>query len=478
VNVGYNPFDDRRTGEPSIAVNPRDPNNLIIAMTASTHTLHNPERTIAQYTTVPFNLLCAVGVSSDGGHNWKVLPLTIPVGPIPTTHTPMPRGSICFDATAAVGPDGTFHIAAVVSSPYDYGGARAGHSRDREMMGVFRAEDAGRSWTLLEGMGEGAGKPWLTVDQSTGILYLTNSGRNLVVTRDRGNTFDSPQKAPWLTDQPATLSSYHFMMSAALGQLAVVYVTDSPRPPYDPASSQRRSPMPGPCPCRVFFAASSDEGKNFVNHAVPMPDGLGLMQWSTSLPHVTVAADPTHRGRFAVAYANKDDTEMLVFVTTDSGASWAAPARLGQAGVPLNRIWISYSPDGVLGAFWRNNYASDTKFKPAMHMPTMHYSMFPPGTQDVFAAISRTGDANFTGAIKLNAARSPEDPQFGWGIDDYSSMAVDREAVHAAWGDYREIDRSVWYGQVPLVDFGGTAPKRPQTRTSTLSQAPHAAFEE
>src|SRR6516162_5546367 len=50
VDVGYSPFDDRRTGEPSLAVNPTDLNNIVIGLTAITQTTRNPERTLAMIT--------------------------------------------------------------------------------------------------------------------------------------------------------------------------------------------------------------------------------------------------------------------------------------------------------------------------------------------------------------------------------------------------------------------------------------------
>jgi hypothetical protein len=449
VDVGYSPFDDRRTGEPSLAVNPADPNNIIIGITASTQTNRNPERTLPMVTSIPFNLLCGVAVSFDRGRTWRVSELHIPIGPIPTTKTPMPEGAVCFDTSVAAGPDGTLYGTSVVSSPYNYGGARAGHSKDREIMGLWRSDDKGRTWTLHEGMGEGAGKPWIAVDQSTGTLYLVNSGANLAVSRDRGTSFTQLKKAFAVPGaQAAGVASYGIMLSAARGEVAVVHIVD-------------HFPKAQACPCAVF-SISEDQGKTFRHHLVPTPDGIGQMQTAPALPWVTVAGDPTRKGRFAVALDNKAQTEMQVWITQDSGASWTGPVRLGRepAGTVVNRIWLDYSPRGVLAAMWRVSYTRETSFRPNQFtQPALRFIDSFPGPQDVFAAIASGGDTNFTAALKVNAQRSPEYPMTTpWSAgDDYSALAVDREAAHVSWGDYRDGDRSVWYAQVPLTAFKGSS---------------------
>jgi hypothetical protein len=474
------PFDDRRTGEPSIAVNPTDPNNIVIGFLASTETDRNPERTVPQYTSVPYNLLCGVATSFDRGRTWKAQELRIPVGAIPTTKTPMPKGAVCFDPMVSVAADGTFYISGVVSSPYDYGKS-AGHGKDVEMMGLFRSTDKGRTWTLYEVQGGGAGIPFHVTDQTTGIVYAVNKLSDLSISRDRGETFElisgssgfrvTPQglagKTPWRDESVMPGAFYSTYISAGNGQLAVAHVDD------------RVGGETAGCPC-VELSVSTDAGKSFASHAAPMDIPLGKTPYARNVPDVMVAVDPSRKGRMAVAYVEPTHTQLIVLVTDDAGKTWSKPIRLGHDDGFVNRMSIAYGPAGVLAAMWRSEYDKEVPFKPSVMKPARVWNDAVPGPQDIFVAVAPKGDVDFAVPVKVNAVRSPPSPRAEDGQDDYSGLAVDKEAVHVAWGDRRERDLSLWYGQVPLKAFKGKAPvlAAPPAPTPDAKSKTPSTFEE
>jgi len=382
-------------------------------------------------------------VSTDRGRTWKQSELRVPIGAIPTTKTPMPEGAVCFDTTATVAADGTFYVTAGISSPYDYG-RKQGHSGDREFQGVFRSTDGGKNWTLFEAMAGAAVVPGSALDQSTGALYSLNLQSKLAVSIDRAQTFSTPRMVMPAIEQ-AHVGVGGNWVSAARGLVGVVYLVTMGK---GQPGGWVLAGYPA-CPCKVYVAISADRGETFSYHEVPVSDGVGQLTGWASLPHVAIAADPSRKGRFAVAFTNTKNTELDVLVSNDSGKTWSKPARLSNAGAPINRFMIKYGPQGVLGAAWRVNH--DDKV-PANQRVPHDGGDFPPGPQDIFAAVAFGGETSFTSPLKVNANPSPW-LTLGKGGDEWTGLAVDNDAVHVAWGDYREIDQSVWYAQIPLEAF-------------------------
>ena len=86
--------------------------------------------------------------------------------------------------------------------------------------------------------------------------------------------------------------------------------------------------------------------------------------------------------------------EVQVFTTGDSGSTWSTPTTLGNESAQhiTNRPWISYGPTGVLAALWRNAYP-----------PYNAQSFLVPGTQNVFAAVARNNGSTFSAPVQLDS---------------------------------------------------------------------------
>ena len=80
------PGDIGAHNSPTVARNPRDPDNLVV-----TSRIDSPD------------FSCAVHVSTDGGKRWKQTPVAVPEG----------GGRTCYAPDAAFGPDGTLHVSYV-----------------------------------------------------------------------------------------------------------------------------------------------------------------------------------------------------------------------------------------------------------------------------------------------------------------------------------------------------------------------------
>jgi hypothetical protein len=399
-----------RYGEPEIAVNPLNPNNIVYyvmsqQLTYACEAASNPNckndpltgSAVGEFTT-PGWLSTHVYVSFDRGRTWQDETGNLEQNsfPAPTevtdftgthllAHTDLvSRGDPMVTATA----DGTFYIgwdamdlATVYLPPgFTFGGRVICPSATKPPgcpvhglvdggIAVSKSTDEGRTWSTPTLTGTGVDRPWMTADLSSGTIYEASSGGinssmstgdPLLPSAARGVTPDryvvsSPDGVTWT--QPEPLGGGGFSgangstISAANHVLAAGFHVAAGN---DAACQYFLSSPTATSPCTVF-ETSSDSGAHWSRHSVP-----GLANASGS---ILVAADPASPGTYTVAATDPTTTQYQVFVTHDSGADWSGPAVVtdGSASCPSVTVsackfkaWINYSPDGVLGLAWRS----------------------------------------------------------------------------------------------------------------------------
>jgi hypothetical protein len=422
-------------GEPEIKVNPRDPTDLVVGENNS-----------------------GVSVSHDRGLTWTQRPMSNPG-----------------DNVLAVEPDGTFvyssldgqvhassdggdswttvgnWVGAVAAQTQALAGAPLGAVVSREL-GCDSPEPGG---PVSAAPGESPGphligcdRPWMAADAQTGKLYVSFADHD-----DNSGGTSGLWELAWLgckptvlvnpafecgrqyvsssTDGGRTWSSFHPMDSsdypaggtggfssgpvAAHGVLATAYVA---------------SQVPGStCNDCVVFETSTDGGAGWTRHRVPAsvtPSSI-LTTDATTLFEPYTAADPSRPGRYAVMAFDATQTHLLVYVTDDSGGSWLGPAVLAEPGGQKRYDpWIAFGPTGALGAIWRTGYSD--------------------GTYAVWAAVSPAGDTDFAPPVRLSSQPSPG-PVNQLAGDDASSVTLDGQYLHAAWGDRRTGQLGIRYGR-------------------------------
>ena len=291
-------------------------------------------------------------------------------------------------------------------------------------------------------------RPWMVVDQSTGAVYVSTTGhpqRYVAVSHDHGRTWgriealDCDEVTPPTANHDVSCATYPESgdgnIAAVHGVLAAAYISSAA-----PGST---------CPC-VIFETSSDAGAHWSRHVVAtgLPGGEGVF----------VAADPSHKGRYAVLIPSFVPEEVRVVTTADSGRTWSTPTAMGNESVPhtTNRPWIAYGPTGVLAVLWRNAYP-----------PYNPKSFLTPGTQNVFTAISTNNGKTFSAPVQLNSAPSPPPDPNQTAEDDVSWVILTNQYVYGAWGDWRPTSKNPvaagssppsgelnsWIARVPISSF-------------------------
>jgi hypothetical protein len=441
----------RGAGEPMIAVDPVNPDNIVVVAMGNLQQLHG--KPASQGSTGAYHLVAGstinwLAVSNDGGVSWSI-------GELPILSGKLTR---CPDAFADVTKDGVF-IAGCEPRETESVGDHFG------MSAYMMSKDKGKSWGPVVPMisdyaldriapglepvsgGFPAGspdrvathspwdRPFTYIDDSTGVIYGVAEGgwtttgaaagdkrwqAYITASTDGGNSFgiiyswDSPEY-PQLSRGIGT--------AAAHGVVAVTYVASTA-----PAGS---------CPC-VVIGLSRDQGKTFERHVLdqysvqaPEPG-----QWMGSGGHVDIAADPTTAGRFAML--KYENAEYSVAVSEDYGNTWSDFVRAGSTpdAVRFTKPAFEFSRNGVVGLLWRAIYADDS--------------------YDVWSAVSLDGGKTFSRSLKISHARSPAFDVFrnaGLFGDDIQDLSMDRDNIHFVWGDSRAGFQGVWYGRVPISAY-------------------------
>jgi len=450
----------RGAGEPVIAINPRNPDNIIVGAMANNHYVEGQARgplgfggpPVANYRNVyrntPGSSISTYAISYDRGRTWQYFD---------DPFRDFFKMNTTADAFVGAGPDGTLFIGAMNFFPQNATPLMLQLEKEPDpgllygTIDIASSTDQGKTWsepshvmgqaTPIEEYAPGV-KPhfrgktpydrgFLVIDQSTGTLYVPGNGSGgdpvhyesfFRVSKDNGKTwglvysFDSPEyPQSGVSARPA----------AANGVLALAYV----------ASTVPAGSATGNCPCAVF-ETSRDEGKTFDRHVVQT--GTFIQRGFGGFGNPSLASDPSHPGRFAVMIVNSN-AELQVYVTNDYGKSWSAPVSAGNVpGGTVVRPDMSYSPEGDLAVMWLATLADKT--------------------YTVWSSASHDGGATFSAPIKISSAPSParatiKDRGNNRDGDDLSSLVVDRDYVHMVWADGRAGFLGSWYARIPLTSY-------------------------
>jgi hypothetical protein len=405
-------------GEPSIAVNPRNERNIIVTFLANTGLGAYGAQNDTAPTTRDYEETiqgCDYLVTFDGGRTWARR--TLPIANFDID----PTRPNCSDTLVEFDKHG---VAYVVGSSYQFPTFTVGQGDFR----MISSRDGGRTWSKPSVVAPALFSPspdfaqwkgarfyddreFMAIDDSTNTIYVTGTqGRldatgsagdmqYLTASRDGGRTWGNG-----IAIGPAEFAP----LGAAFGTVAVV----SPAP----------SGASRPCSC-YDLVVSTNGAKSVVRRPTPIAVGS-----PGPLGGASTAADPCHRGHFAVL-AVQSDGSMLVYRTPDAGRTWSKPSVLEVQGRTASKPWITYNDAGLLGVGWRG-VTSD-------------------GSYGFYAAYSRDGGAHWT-IRRISRADSPTNDQVWVAGDDTSAITLTGSTLYASWGDWRGHELHTWWGGLPL----------------------------
>jgi hypothetical protein len=378
--------------EPCLAVNPRDPRNLLAASQAWPASGDRVPTTYASF---------------DGGLTWRSNgPLPVPAG--------IRQGG---DVTA--GFDGTGR--GFVCGGLEYGGGSSVRT-----VHVWRTEDGGRTFTPPVAVTEGVqdDHPWLAVERrwprAVHVVWSAEGFSALGYARstDEGRTFEAPR----------TIASVGANLALAVPMVACgppggVYAI------YTVGQSTAGGGKGGPPPettATVTVVCSQDWGQTF-DPPIELGQGTIFMPFpggatSSSLP--AIAADPDGGlvcAAFTVHEAGAGHADILLAASRDGGRTWS-PA---SAVTPQDQV-IYFQPQVAIDDAGR--------------IGVMAFAMAQ-GMVSVVLMVSQPGSLRFGPPITVTD--QPFDPAKGpaggarWWIGDYQALATTPGAFHPLWNDTR-----------------------------------------
>jgi hypothetical protein len=398
-------------GEPYLAVNPTNTNNIIIAW-------------MALDLSTNFKVSIKSKASFDGGATWG-------------NQRIQPHISAAWhsaDVSMAFRTDGTAYMTYI-----DY-------RESPDSGGVFMVQsiDGGKNWSapvrIWNTNSEDPAKvpldrPWVAIDNSAtasaGHLYLTTKPAPWIPAPNRPYLKSSSDHGQtWTPFRYVDTTGFlvgnqiqapmAFPAVAADGALCIAF------PSYLPAQ--------GLLP-KFILAKSYNGGASFTYHT--------MVQGATSATDPNyklgyrLVANPANANQLALAYitSQNGDPDIFVITTNDGGINWSAPKRINDDplanGKAQDLVWVSYGENGKLALTWRDrrNGTGTGFFQPS----------------DAYCAVSSDNGATFQPNFRLSSMTAPFDSILLQNGNDFMSCELRHDTIYAAWGDVRNGHLNIWF---------------------------------
>ena len=382
--------------EPSIAVDPTDPDRMAIGW--------------RQFDTIASDFRQAgYGYTTDGGATWT-FPGVIEPG--------------IFRSDPVLGSDsqGRIYYNSLTVDGNDF------------FCDVFRASDGGMTWD--EGtFAQGGDKQWMAIDTSlgSGDGHVYASWNSFFSTCDPGFFTRSIDGSVY--EDCITVPGDPYWGTLAVGPEGVLYVcgaTGSGSSFVVSRSSDARNSI-GPS-LNWDLSTTVSLGGSIDNGAGPNPGGLLGQAWIATDPTVVGPGDDTIYLLCSVNPPGGDPLDVRFSRSTDGGATWSPSVRVNDDPGTTAYQWfgtMSVSPTGRIDAVWL-----DTRDDPGGFDSALYYSFSTDG--------GNTWSAN-------EALSGSFDPHLGWPqqnkMGDYFDMVSDAVGFRLAWAATFNGEQDVYFGR-------------------------------
>jgi hypothetical protein len=385
--------------EPSIAVNPANPRNVVAAY---------QEGRIAD----GGDATNGYATSFDGGRTWRY-------GELPGLTTFPGQGGTferASDAVVAFGPNNTVYANSLVFDMDTGNGLRSG-------MAVNVSKDGGRTWSKpviiqddqLGGLND---KNWIVVDNSSAPGH--HKGRVYVVW-DRVAPVvydycdhDCDKLANWLpnlqTISPIVFPAQGigaYPMVLKNGGLGIVIDTASPGAPTEPAGGDEPEVPTGTAE-HVFISAPNAGATPYPSPLAFTPPieitgnrshGIRAQRASDGLP--AAAVDPKSGALYAVfddgRLRSDQANDAMISTSTDNGTTWSPPKKVNPGrpgdGIDHYNVTVAVGAGGIVHVAYRRR---DESGKPPLFSPWI----------DTIYQQSRDGGKTFSAPLRVDRKRS------------------------------------------------------------------------
>ena len=403
-------------GEPSIAVNPTNPNNIILTFLANVgygfygvESGHLPTQPRARQQAMQG---CDALVTFDAGRHWKRQQLPVSSWEIDPTR---PN---CSDTLVLFDRKGTAYV---VGSSFQFPTFAVGQGDFR----LISSKDGGRTWskpsvvspavlspgadpTGWQGVRFYDDREFMALDRSTGTIYVNGTQGRLTAGAQGNEEYVAASHDGGRTwgDALHVGTASSVQLAAAFGRMVFT------NPP--PLGAQRE------CTCQDVVI-STDGGRTLQRYSTLIPRSP-----TSVLGGASTVADPTRRGRFVIA--NVEGDSLVLYRSIDGGRRWGKVSTITVPGRGAAKLWLDWSPEGVLGLGWRGTTSNGYGF---------------------WGAVSYDAGAHWT-VHRISKGDSAPSSGLWVAGDDTSAVWVTKDRFYATWGDWRGGSLQTWWGGFPL----------------------------
>jgi hypothetical protein len=409
---------DRDNNEPTVAVNPLDPDNIV----AGANDYNTPDG-------APW---CGFYTSHDGGKNWTED--LIPGYPGDDQTTELTGFQAAGDPVLAVDANGNFYMAGICfkrsNNPLNPIGFGYNIGRSN---GIFVAKSTNGGdtfsqvsvvFTALQSLITFHDKEWLTVDPNNGYVYVCWSMFNVLAISQLVFSRSTDGGQSW--SRPIIVTEYESAEMGIQGSAIVVDTDGGIHITWIDFNTNA-----------VRYAYSSDYGDSFSNPRSiapirPIPSSLENGNYRT--PTMTMLAidnwNSQYSGSLYCTWADytEGDADVYLAFSHDRGASWDGPVRVNNdtVGNGIDQFFpaVAVSEDGLVHVTFydRRNDRNNTLLEYWWGLSFDGGETFP-----INLPIS---DANFNGDHSRDG-----DVDF---IGDYTGVVATNVSINAVWCDMRE----------------------------------------
>ena len=405
-------------GEPYIAINPTNTQHIAIAWMG--------------WASIAEQFKIKTSVSFDGGKTWssKV--------EIPHTQT----GFSSADPCLAFDSKGNLFLSFIDftgTAPPVTGGVYLSKSLDGGLSWqapntVITTDYDGTKWPI--------DRPWMVIDNSgkttNGTIYITTMNLN------RTNPSFRPYLSTSIDGGTSFTQSYvdgENWLAGSLNPLPLcspVVASDGTFYGAYPSLVLSQNLRP-----HAVLAKSTSSGSTFTYSLIKtVTDAVEVSAYSDAKKAGLLLANPADSAHLTSVYlsAENGDLDVYYIETKNAGTTWSSPKRINDDPIANNRmqdlLWGAYDEKGNLVVTWRDRRNGDD-------------STF--ATQsEIWAAYKANDTSDFGVNFELTSATPDYDSILTRSGNDFMSVALANDTIHATWGETRSGSLNIWYTQYAL----------------------------
>jgi len=400
-------------GEPYIACNPQNTNNIVIAWMGYTYGK---------------NISIKTECSFDGGKTWGN----------ENTLPHLSTGFTSADVSMAYHNGGIVYITYIdYSESPAKGGIYITHSTD----GGKLWSNPVKVWDVLETTKEAIDRPWLVVDntggKNDGTLYITTKPAPWIPAPNRPYLKYSSDSGKTWSDWQYLDSTGYLVGNTIQAPMAAPSVTaDGAFMAIYPSYLSSQSPYP-----QAFYTKTYDKGKTFTRGVV-----ASKLTGTTDTIYKLgqrFFADPKNKDNVTSAWVDSrnGDPDVYSSSSSDSGKTWGREIRVNDDsvsnGVAQDLVWGVYDTSGNIVLTWRDrrNASGTGDMQP----------------YDIYASVSKNNGNTFSKNIRITDTTNPFNSILEKKGNDFMSSYLLNDTIYSSWGDVRTGYLNIFFARTAIT---------------------------